>query len=64
MNLYLDDNSARPTRVRALRKAGHQVVQPADVGLAGVSDPRHLGHCAGQGLVTLTMDHDDFEDLH
>jgi hypothetical protein len=46
MNLYLDDNSIKGSMVGLLRKAGHRVLLPADVGLAGVSDPRHLGHCA------------------
>jgi phosphopantothenoylcysteine synthetase/decarboxylase len=47
-----------------LRTAGHQVVTPADAGLAGVSDPRHLTHTVQQHLVLLTRNHDDFEDLH
>ena len=37
---------------------------PADLGLAGAADPRHLASCATQGLVLLTRDHDDFLDLH
>jgi hypothetical protein len=64
MNLYLDDDSAKASLVRLLRTAGHQVVIPADAGLAGVSDPRHLTHTVGQRLVLLTRNHDDFEDLH
>jgi len=39
MNLYLDDNSAKAALVKLLRRAGHQVAVPADLGLAGVSDP-------------------------
>jgi hypothetical protein len=64
MNLYLDDDSAKASLARLLRAAGHQVVIPADVGLAGVSDPRHLTHTVQQHLVLLTRNHDDFEDLH
>jgi hypothetical protein len=64
MNLYLDDDSAKASLVRLLRKAGHQVAIPADAGISGVSDPRHLIHCVGQNLVLLTRNHDDFEDLH
>jgi hypothetical protein len=64
MNLYMDDDSAKASLVRLLRKAGHQVTIPADAGIPGVSDPRHLIHSAGQNLVLLTRNHDDFEDLH
>jgi hypothetical protein len=64
MNLYLDDDSAKSSLIKLLRSAGHQVVIPADVGLAGASDPRHLSHTVQQSLVLLTRNHDDFEDLH
>ena len=64
MNLYLDDNSVKASLANLLRRAGHQVTLPADLGLAGASDPRHLASCAGRGLVPLTRDHDDFLDLH
>ena len=50
--------------VRLLQKAGHRVVLPADAGLSGVADPRHLTYTAQQDLVLLTKNHDDFEDLH
>ncbi|MFL5246115.1 MAG: DUF5615 family PIN-like protein [Gemmataceae bacterium] len=64
MNLYLDDNSAKGSLINLLRRAGHQVALPIDLGLAGDSDPRHLASCAGQGHILLTRDHDDFLDLH
>jgi hypothetical protein len=64
MNLYLDDDSAKAALVMLLRKFGHQVTIPADAGLTGVSDPRHLMHTVQQSLVLLTRNHDDFEDLH
>lgn len=54
MNLYLDDNSAKASLASLLRRSGHQVTLPADIGLAGASDPRHLASCAGHGLVLLT----------
>jgi predicted nuclease of predicted toxin-antitoxin system len=63
MNLYLDDNSAKPSLVNLLRRAGHQVTVPADLGIAGSSDPRHLASCAIQKLALITRDH-DFLDLH
>src|SRR6516165_6529824 len=64
MKLYLDDNSVKITLANLPRRAGHQVTVPADLGLAGASDPRHLAACGGHGLVLLTRDHDDFLDLH
>jgi hypothetical protein len=64
MNLYLDDDSAKAVLVRLLVRAGHQVVTPADAGLVGVSDPRHLIHAVQHGYVLLSRNHDDFEDLH
>ena len=64
MNLYLDDNSVKTSLANQLRRAGHQGTLPADLGLAGASDPRHLAACASHRLVLLTRDHDDFLDLH
>ena len=64
MNLYVDDNMSKPVLVVLLRKAGHQVTIPADVGTAGIADARHFVHAVGNALVVLTMDHNDFEDLH
>ena len=64
MNLYLDDNSAKASLAALLRRAGHHVIVPTDLGLAGTSDPSHLAACAGQPCVLLTRDDDDFLDLH
>jgi predicted nuclease of predicted toxin-antitoxin system len=64
MKLYLDDDSAKGALVARLRKAGHQVVVPADALLVGAADPRHLLHAVRNGLVLLTRNHDDFQDLH
>jgi hypothetical protein len=54
MNLYLDDDSAKASLVTLLKKAGHQVAIPADAGLSGVSDPRHLTHTVQINWVMLT----------
>src|SRR4051812_28110452 len=51
MNLYLDDDSAKASLVKLLRKAGHRVAIPADAGLAGASDPRHLRRTVQSGAV-------------
>jgi predicted nuclease of predicted toxin-antitoxin system len=64
MNLYVDDNMNKALLVTLLRKAGHQVTVPADVGTAGVSDARHFVHAVTNALLVLTQDHRDFEDLH
>src|SRR5437879_1466277 len=42
MRLYLDDDLANPLLAGLLRKAGHDVVLPADVGMSGQDDAVHL----------------------
>jgi predicted nuclease of predicted toxin-antitoxin system len=64
MKIYLDDNLDDLTLATLLLKAGHVVVRPADAGLVGATDTRHLTHAVRQGLVLLTADRDDFRDLH
>jgi predicted nuclease of predicted toxin-antitoxin system len=64
MKVYLDDNLAAQLLATLLQKAGHDVVRPVDVGLAGASDARHLEHAIRHGLVALTRDRDDFRELH
>lgn len=64
MKLYLDDNLNAPALAGLLQKAGHSVVCPRDVGLTGVSDPRHLAHAVRQSLALVTKDVEDFTDLH
>jgi hypothetical protein len=64
MRLYLDDNLANAALAGQLRKAGHGVVLPIDVGTSGNSDPQHLAYDATNGHVSLTGDHEDFLHLH
>jgi predicted nuclease of predicted toxin-antitoxin system len=64
MRLYLDDDSADPNLVRLLRRDGHDVQVPADVGLTGRSDQAHLAHAIRDRRALLTRNADDFEDLH
>jgi predicted nuclease of predicted toxin-antitoxin system len=64
MKLYLDDNLSDRVLAAMLRRAGHTAVQPADAGLVGASDVRHLEHAVRSDLVTLTKDGQDFKDLH
>ncbi len=64
MNLYLDDNSTDKSLAGLLRKVGHTVVIPADVGLSKRSDACHQEYAVANGLVMLTADCDDFDELH
>ena len=64
MLLYLDDDSIHRVVVALLRKAGHDVVLPADVGLSGADDAVHLTHAVRVGRPLLSYNHDDFEHLH
>jgi predicted nuclease of predicted toxin-antitoxin system len=64
MNIYLDDNITDAQLVALLRRAGHTVVLPLDVGNSGATDPRHFTYALRQSLVLMTMNHDDFEELH
>jgi predicted nuclease of predicted toxin-antitoxin system len=64
MNLYLDDDSVDPLLIRLLRRAGHDVQLPRDVGLMGSHDAAHLRHCVNSGRVVLTHNQRDFQFLH
>ena len=64
MKLYLDDNSCKGLLALLLRKAGHTVVVPSDVGCAGVSDRRHFLHAIHADFLVLTKDYEDFLELH
>jgi hypothetical protein len=64
MRLYLDDNLLDPHLAALLRRAGHTVTLPADVGLGGASDPKHFLHAIGQDHTLLSANYIDFEDLH
>lgn len=64
MNFYLDDNCAKLTLASLLRRAGHTVTLPGDIGLSGATDARHLAACVVADRILMTRDHDDFLDLH
>ena len=64
MRLYLDDDSAANLLARLLRKAGHDVRLPMDVGLSGEDDPVHLRHAALDQRALITGNYRDFENLH
>lgn len=64
MRIYLDDNITDARLADMLRKAGHEVIVPAEVGTSGIADARHLIFAIAQGVVILTHDHTDFNNLH
>src|SRR5215472_16495252 len=64
MNVYLDEDTASPLLTRLLRRAGHDVQVPADVGMRGASDPAALTHAVRAARVVITHNYDDFEELH
>jgi predicted nuclease of predicted toxin-antitoxin system len=64
MNLYLDDDSASLRLATMLRGAGHSVAIPADFGMIGASDARHLICAVERNLILLTRNYKDFLDLH
>jgi predicted nuclease of predicted toxin-antitoxin system len=64
MRLYIDDDSVDPALVRLLRRDGHDVQAPADVGLAGRSDQVHLAHAMRNQRAVVTRNYRDFEALH
>jgi hypothetical protein len=64
MRLYIDDDSVEASLIRLLRRDGHDVQLPVDVGLVGRSDQVHLAHAIRQHRAILTRNYGDFEDLH
>jgi hypothetical protein len=64
MRLYVDDDSVNAALIRLLRRDGHDVQVPADVGLAGRSDQAHLAHAIRERRAILTRNFGDFDDLH
>jgi hypothetical protein len=64
MRLYIDDDSVDPGLLRLLRRDGHDVQAPADVGLAGSSDQVHLAHAIRDRRPVLTRNYKDFDALH
>ncbi len=64
MKLYIDDDTVGGLLVRLLRRAGHDVEIPTDVGLAGRSDAVHLRHSISARRSLLSANHRDFRELH
>ena len=64
MRLYIDDDRVDSGLIRLLRRDGHDVQIPADVGLVGSSDQVHLAHAIRDQRAILTKNYRDFEALH
>ena len=62
--IYLDDCVYAKELVRQLELAGHQVVTPAQAGIAGRADDVHFRFAVEQALVLLTKNPPDFLALH
>ena len=64
MILYLDDDTASPLLTTLLRKAGHDVVIPSDIGMEGKPEPAHLKRAIRDMRACVTKNYDDFLMLH
>lgn len=47
-----------------LRKAGHDVLIPADIGMSGRHDAEHLLKCVQEQRAFLTKNYTDFDPIH
>jgi predicted nuclease of predicted toxin-antitoxin system len=64
MKLYLDDDIASTLLTALLRRAGHDVQIPADVGMVGKRDPAHLTYAVRQGRTIVSYNYKDYDPLH
>ena len=61
--IYLDDCAYAKELVRLLEAAGHQVTVPRAAGTTGRVDEIHFRYAAGNGLILITKNPDDFLDV-
>lgn len=64
MKVYLDDNITDRRVVAEVRRAGHTVVLPLEVGRDGAPDAQHFAEAIRQTAARLTRNYQDFIDLH
>jgi hypothetical protein len=64
MTLYVDDDSCAAALMAMLRKAGHDVLIPADIGMSGSHDAEHLLRSIQEGRVFQTRNYTDFDPIH
>src|SRR5256885_342938 len=64
MSFYLDDDIMDRQLLEMLRRAGHLVTAPNEIGMAGEYDPVHLKYAIENRLVMMTRNAGDFGRLH
>jgi predicted nuclease of predicted toxin-antitoxin system len=64
MNVYLDEDSSARVLINSLRKSGHDVAFPEDLGHAKHTDPEVLRRAILLDRVLISQNHGDLEDLH
>ncbi len=64
MKLYLDEDIASHHLGQALRKAGHDVLLPGEVGQLGKSDVLQFTYAVAKDRILVTGNHSDFQDMH
>jgi hypothetical protein len=64
VKLYLDDDTCAALLVALFRKAGHDVVIPADIGMSGSHDAEHLLRSLRDGRVFMSYNYRDFKPIH
>lgn len=64
MRILLDENFSDHRRAGRLRAAGHDVATAGDAGVLSMTDPRVLAWAISEARLVLTMDVEDFSDLH
>lgn len=64
MRIYLDEDIASALLARLLRRAGHDVLLPTDLGLGGEPDSVVLRNAIREDRVLLSRNYRDFENLH
>src|SRR5205085_9145703 len=63
-NVYLDDNMTDRVLIALLKKSGHDVVTPDEVGMSRLRDPVHFLYALSNGRAILTWNYKDLEPLH
>ena len=64
MRIYLDECADHDLLAYFLRQAGHTVQTPRDANKKGVDDPEHLEYATQHQYVLLTLNPQDFVNLH
>jgi hypothetical protein len=64
MRLYIDDDSVEALLIRLLRRAGHDLRLPADIGFSGKADAVHFLQAIRENRALLSRNSDDFSNLH